>query len=139
MTKKNSISGADYSQQLYHSHLTLFKIITATIQTESWKGPNKRCGKGISNSHHKTRKTSTIYKPTANKNARCKTQQTVTHTIYENRCHVCSIKSKDKRMNFKYSECKNWLCPSQRYQLYQTKLHFYGPAYLELAKQSTQI
>jgi len=76
-----SLSGADYSQQLYHSHFMLFKIITATIQTDSCNRPNTRRGKGISTSHHKTIKTSLIHKPAKNKNTYCKTQQTLAYTM----------------------------------------------------------
>jgi hypothetical protein len=57
-------SGLYHSQQLYHAHFFLLKIITLTIPTDTGEGPNTRGRKGASTSEHKTRKTSPIHQPT---------------------------------------------------------------------------
>jgi len=53
-----------HSQQLYHSHLLWFKIITPTIQTDIGVGPNTRVRKGASTSGCKTNKTGPINEST---------------------------------------------------------------------------
>jgi hypothetical protein len=53
-----------HSQQLYHSHLLWFNIITPTTQADTGEGPNTRGGKGALTSDCKTRKTSPIHQPT---------------------------------------------------------------------------
>jgi hypothetical protein len=56
-------SGPNHPQQLYHSHLSWFKIITPTIQTDIGEGPSIRDRKGASTSYHKTKKTSSFHDP----------------------------------------------------------------------------
>jgi len=57
-------SGPFHSNQLYHSHLLSFKIITMTIQTDTGEGPNIKGRKGTLSLDHKTQKTSPIHVPT---------------------------------------------------------------------------
>lgn len=48
--------GPYYSQQLYHSHLLWFKIITPTIQTDIGEGPSTRGKKGALTSDQRQRR-----------------------------------------------------------------------------------
>jgi hypothetical protein len=55
--------GPYHPQQLYHSDLLWFKIITPTIETDIVEGTTTRGRKGALNSDHKTRKTSPFHHP----------------------------------------------------------------------------
>ena len=124
-----------HSQQLYHSRLLWFNIITLTIQTDTGEGLNRRGGKGALTSDHKTRKTSPIREPS-------KQIWHKTHWLMQCKriwCHVCSAKNKETRTKFKCWECNIRLCATQCFKVHHTKLHFWGPNDTKMEKRNTQM
>jgi len=70
-------SGPYHSEQLYHSHLLWFKIITLSLQTDISEGSNTRVRNGASTSGCKTEKTSPTHEST--KKTSLEAQQTLAH------------------------------------------------------------
>ena len=91
-----------HPQQLYHSHLSWFKIITLTIQTDIGEAPNTRGRKGASTSDHKM-KTS----PFTIQIQRLDSRHNKPWLMQCKRilCRVCSTKNKETRRQYKCREC----------------------------------
>jgi len=114
-------SGTYHPQQLYHSHLSWFKIIAPTVQTDIGEGPSTRGRKGAPTSDNKTRRTS----PSTIQIQRLDSRHNRPWLLQCKRslCLVSSTKNKET----KKIKCQEWntgLYATPCFEVYHTKLHF---------------
>ena len=55
------------------------------------------------------------------------------------RCLVCSAENKETRTKFKCRQCHIGLCGTPCFEVYHTKLHFWGSTNTKMEKRNTQM
>ena len=129
--------GPYHFQQLYHSCLSCFKIITLTVQTDIGEGLNTRGGKGALTSDRKMKKTSLINEPNTRLDSRHSRHWLVQCKRIQ--CHLCSARNKETRTTYKSRECNIGFCATPCFKVLSHKLHFWEPGDTKMEKRNTQL